>query len=124
VSYDRWPLDTLYVEIFGAPRPGYYVPVEPGDRPTSGLSVKVSEDDATVVGVTVQAYLAWAESRWPFWLDLAPLAGIPEPTLDAFGLTPPATTDRDQAIGAFLTDVRAAWDELVRAEAGQAQTRG
>lgn len=39
VSYERPPLDTLYVTFGKNPAPGYYVPIEREVRPYDGLFV-------------------------------------------------------------------------------------
>ena len=114
LAYDRLPLDTLYVSFESPPAPGYYVPLADADEPYDGLFVKVTEDDTRVVGAMLEGYLVGAHSRWPTWLNVAAAPGILDEALDAFGLalkTP--RVDREDAVAAFLAEIRAIWKSVV-----------
>lgn len=70
--YDRFA-DTLDVDFYGDPRPAVSVAVDHGDR--DYLYLRVDPTTREVVGVQIEAFLAYAIKRTP---DLLPALAVAE----------------------------------------------
>jgi hypothetical protein len=69
--------DELYVHFFGLGHPGVSVDLN------EYLYMRVNDETHKVVGIHIEAYLAFAVRQDPRWLAWAELAGIPAEAIEA-----------------------------------------
>ncbi|MCC6313918.1 MAG: hypothetical protein IT337_07875 [Thermomicrobiales bacterium] len=98
-EYDR-PSDTMYVDFYGKALPAVSVPVDRGDR--DYLYLRVDPETKRVVGLQIEAFLAYATKQEPYLLAAAFLAQLR-------GFTDIEIAQLRRAIGESVA--RRGWDE-------------